>query len=57
MDQKDLSGAALAARIVQLVASPARRDAMAAAARTMGRPDAANVIADKALELADQRRR
>ena len=57
MDQKDLSGAALAARIVQLVASPARRDAMAAAARKMGRLDAANVIADKALELADQRRR
>jgi UDP-N-acetylglucosamine--N-acetylmuramyl-(pentapeptide) pyrophosphoryl-undecaprenol N-acetylglucosamine transferase len=57
MDQKDLNGAALAARILQLIASSARREAMAAAARKMGRPDAAKVIADKALELMHGRRR
>jgi UDP-N-acetylglucosamine--N-acetylmuramyl-(pentapeptide) pyrophosphoryl-undecaprenol N-acetylglucosamine transferase len=57
MDQKDLSGAVLAGRIVQLVANSAQRDAMAAAARKMGRPDAAKVIADKALELVNERRR
>ncbi len=57
MEQKNLDGAALAGRIVQLVANPAERDAMAAAARTMGRPDAAKVIADKALELVSDRGR
>jgi len=52
MEQRNLDGAALAARIVELVSNPARLDAMAAAARTMGKPDAAKVIADKAIELA-----
>ena len=51
MDQTSLNGAALAARIGDLVGDRARLDAMAAAARKMGRPDAAKVIADKALEL------
>jgi UDP-N-acetylglucosamine--N-acetylmuramyl-(pentapeptide) pyrophosphoryl-undecaprenol N-acetylglucosamine transferase len=51
MEQRNLSGVALATRIVRLIAEPARLDAMAAAARRMGRPDAAKVIADKAEEL------
>ncbi len=51
MEQRNLGGATLADRIVQLVDNPARLNAMAAAARAMGRPDAAGVIADKALEL------
>jgi UDP-N-acetylglucosamine--N-acetylmuramyl-(pentapeptide) pyrophosphoryl-undecaprenol N-acetylglucosamine transferase len=53
MEQRNLDGAALAARIVELVSNPARLDAMAAAARKMGKPDAAKVIADKAIELAN----
>ncbi len=51
MEQKDLTGAALAARIVRLLDDPARLDRMAAAALTLGKPDAAKVIADRALEL------
>jgi UDP-N-acetylglucosamine--N-acetylmuramyl-(pentapeptide) pyrophosphoryl-undecaprenol N-acetylglucosamine transferase len=51
VEQKDLSGAALAARIVRLLDNPARREAIAAAARKLGKPDAVKVIADRALEL------
>jgi UDP-N-acetylglucosamine--N-acetylmuramyl-(pentapeptide) pyrophosphoryl-undecaprenol N-acetylglucosamine transferase len=57
MEQKNLSGAALAARIADLVGTPARLNAMAAAARRMGRPDAAKVITDKALELVNEKSR
>jgi len=57
MEQKNLSGGALAARIADLVGTPARLNAMAAAARQMGRPDAAKVIADKALELVNEKSR
>ena len=53
MEQLNLDGAALAVRIVELVSNPGRLDAMAAAARKMGKPDAAKVIADKALELVN----
>ena len=51
VEQKDLTGAALAARIVRLLDDPARLGRMAAAALTLGKPDAAKVIADRALEL------
>jgi UDP-N-acetylglucosamine--N-acetylmuramyl-(pentapeptide) pyrophosphoryl-undecaprenol N-acetylglucosamine transferase len=51
VDQNDLSGDRLAARIIALVGDPERLAAMAAAARRLARPDAARVIADKALEL------
>jgi UDP-N-acetylglucosamine--N-acetylmuramyl-(pentapeptide) pyrophosphoryl-undecaprenol N-acetylglucosamine transferase len=42
----------LAALVTELLADPGRRDAMAQAARTVARPDAAQVIAATALGLA-----
>jgi len=57
VDQQGLTGTQLAARIVALIGDVQRLDAMSAAARRLARPDAARVIADKALELvADTRR-
>jgi UDP-N-acetylglucosamine--N-acetylmuramyl-(pentapeptide) pyrophosphoryl-undecaprenol N-acetylglucosamine transferase len=50
--QRDLTGSALAARILALAGDRGRRDRMSAAARTLARPDAASLIVDKALELA-----
>jgi UDP-N-acetylglucosamine--N-acetylmuramyl-(pentapeptide) pyrophosphoryl-undecaprenol N-acetylglucosamine transferase len=52
LHQKDLTGARLAERVLSLIGDPARLTAMAAAARRLARPDAAMVIADKAMELA-----
>jgi UDP-N-acetylglucosamine--N-acetylmuramyl-(pentapeptide) pyrophosphoryl-undecaprenol N-acetylglucosamine transferase len=52
VEQKDLTGAHLADRIVALAGDATRRAAMAAAARRFARPDAAQVIVDRALELA-----
>jgi len=52
IEQRDLTGARIAERIVALAGDRARRTAMAAAARTLARPDAARVIVDRALELA-----
>jgi UDP-N-acetylglucosamine--N-acetylmuramyl-(pentapeptide) pyrophosphoryl-undecaprenol N-acetylglucosamine transferase len=49
--QRDLSGAVLADRMLALARDPARREATAAAARRLARPDAAKVIVDRALEL------
>jgi UDP-N-acetylglucosamine--N-acetylmuramyl-(pentapeptide) pyrophosphoryl-undecaprenol N-acetylglucosamine transferase len=51
--QSELTGRSLAARIVALVRDRDRRERIAAAARSWARPDAAKVIVDKALELAD----
>jgi UDP-N-acetylglucosamine--N-acetylmuramyl-(pentapeptide) pyrophosphoryl-undecaprenol N-acetylglucosamine transferase len=51
LEQKDLQGGALAARILALVNDPTRLAAMAAAARRLGRPNAVKVIVDKAIEL------
>jgi UDP-N-acetylglucosamine--N-acetylmuramyl-(pentapeptide) pyrophosphoryl-undecaprenol N-acetylglucosamine transferase len=51
VEQKDLTGGALATRIVSLLGAPDRLAAMAAAARTLAKPDAVRVIADTALEL------
>jgi UDP-N-acetylglucosamine--N-acetylmuramyl-(pentapeptide) pyrophosphoryl-undecaprenol N-acetylglucosamine transferase len=50
--QQDATGERLAERILALVGDRERRAAMADAARTLARPDAARVIVDKALELA-----
>jgi UDP-N-acetylglucosamine--N-acetylmuramyl-(pentapeptide) pyrophosphoryl-undecaprenol N-acetylglucosamine transferase len=50
--QKDLTGALLADRVLALARDPQRRQAIATAARTFARPNAAKAIVDKALELA-----
>jgi UDP-N-acetylglucosamine--N-acetylmuramyl-(pentapeptide) pyrophosphoryl-undecaprenol N-acetylglucosamine transferase len=52
IEQKSLTGAHLAERILALLDDPGRRRAMADAARRLARPDAARVIVDRALELA-----
>ena len=52
IEQKDLGGAMLAERVLALARDPARRHAIADAARRFARPDAAKVIVDRALELA-----
>jgi UDP-N-acetylglucosamine--N-acetylmuramyl-(pentapeptide) pyrophosphoryl-undecaprenol N-acetylglucosamine transferase len=54
MLQNEATGGALAERIAALVRDPDARARMSAAARMLGRPDAAKVIVDKALELAQQ---
>ena len=51
IEEKDLTGARLAERIVRLSADPARLAAMSDAARRMARPDAARIIVDRALAL------
>jgi UDP-N-acetylglucosamine--N-acetylmuramyl-(pentapeptide) pyrophosphoryl-undecaprenol N-acetylglucosamine transferase len=53
--QADASGPALAGRILALAGDPAARARLAAAARTMARPDAARVIVDRVIELAGER--
>jgi UDP-N-acetylglucosamine--N-acetylmuramyl-(pentapeptide) pyrophosphoryl-undecaprenol N-acetylglucosamine transferase len=52
IEQSDVSGGALAGRILALVADPGRRQRMATAALILARPDAARLIVDRALELA-----
>jgi UDP-N-acetylglucosamine--N-acetylmuramyl-(pentapeptide) pyrophosphoryl-undecaprenol N-acetylglucosamine transferase len=49
--QTEATGSALAARIKALADDRERRARLSAAARKFARPDAARVIADKALEL------
>ncbi len=51
IDQRELTGDRLAARILALAADAPRRAAMAHAARGLARPDAAKAIVDKAFEL------
>ena len=53
--QRDMKGDALASRILTLAADRDRRARMATAARRLARPDAAQVIVDRALELAGAR--
>jgi UDP-N-acetylglucosamine--N-acetylmuramyl-(pentapeptide) pyrophosphoryl-undecaprenol N-acetylglucosamine transferase len=53
MLQSDASGARLAQRILALAGDVAGRERMAAAARRLGRPEAARVIVDRALELVE----
>jgi UDP-N-acetylglucosamine--N-acetylmuramyl-(pentapeptide) pyrophosphoryl-undecaprenol N-acetylglucosamine transferase len=52
IEQKDLSGDVLAARVIELTGSPDRLAAMSAAAKRLARPGAARLIVDRALELA-----
>jgi UDP-N-acetylglucosamine--N-acetylmuramyl-(pentapeptide) pyrophosphoryl-undecaprenol N-acetylglucosamine transferase len=53
--QAQASGPALARRILALAADGSLRARMGSAARTLARPDAARVIVDRALALADAR--
>ena len=52
LEQKDLTGPVMAERLLALVNDTTRREAMAATAKKLGRPDAARVIVDRVLELA-----
>ena len=52
IDQKELTGARLAAEIVALAGDADGRLEISNRARGMARPDAAKVIVDRALELA-----
>jgi UDP-N-acetylglucosamine--N-acetylmuramyl-(pentapeptide) pyrophosphoryl-undecaprenol N-acetylglucosamine transferase len=54
IDQSDLTGARLAASLLTLLADESRRQQMAAAARGLARPDAAQVIVERALELVEE---
>ena len=51
IEQKELTGALLAERLLALASDPGRRDEMSGAARRMARPDAAKRIVDRVLEL------
>jgi UDP-N-acetylglucosamine--N-acetylmuramyl-(pentapeptide) pyrophosphoryl-undecaprenol N-acetylglucosamine transferase len=53
--QCDLTGPVLAARVLALAGDRGRRDRMASAARALARPDAARVIVDRAIALAEAR--
>jgi UDP-N-acetylglucosamine--N-acetylmuramyl-(pentapeptide) pyrophosphoryl-undecaprenol N-acetylglucosamine transferase len=52
IEQKDLTGDVLAARLLALTGDADRRAAIAVAARRFAKPDAARVIVDRALALA-----
>ncbi len=52
--QSELTGPALARRILMLAADPGARRRMSAAARTMAGPDAERMIVDRAMELVDE---
>jgi len=54
--QRDLTGSVLAARVLALASDRDRRGRMAAAARTLARPDAARVIVDRAIALVEKGR-
>jgi UDP-N-acetylglucosamine--N-acetylmuramyl-(pentapeptide) pyrophosphoryl-undecaprenol N-acetylglucosamine transferase len=53
--QEDATGEVLAGRVSALVTDAGARQRMGAAAKALGRPDAAKVIVARALELADGR--
>lgn len=53
LDQRDLTGATLATRILALLDDEARRARLAAAVKGFARPDAARVIVDRVFTLAD----
>jgi UDP-N-acetylglucosamine--N-acetylmuramyl-(pentapeptide) pyrophosphoryl-undecaprenol N-acetylglucosamine transferase len=52
LEQRDLTGAALAARVIALLDDEPRRRQLASAVRRFARPDAARVIVDRLLDLA-----
>lgn len=53
IDQRELSGSRLAVRLLTLAADAAGRRQMSAAARALARPDAASLIADRAIALVE----
>jgi UDP-N-acetylglucosamine--N-acetylmuramyl-(pentapeptide) pyrophosphoryl-undecaprenol N-acetylglucosamine transferase len=55
IDQRELTGDRLAARILALAEDAPKRAAMASAARRLARPDAAKAIVDRAFELVEGR--
>jgi len=55
LDQRALTGETLAAHVLGLAADTAERERMAAAARSLGRPDAAAAIVDRMTALAGGR--
>jgi UDP-N-acetylglucosamine--N-acetylmuramyl-(pentapeptide) pyrophosphoryl-undecaprenol N-acetylglucosamine transferase len=55
IDQRELTGDRLAARILALADDAPKRAAMASAARRLARPDAAKAIVDRAFELVEGR--
>lgn len=54
--EPDLSGRRLANLVEGLLAAPERRAEMAAAARSLGRPDAADAVASRVLDLVGEAR-
>ena len=54
LDERELTGAGLAARLLALLRDPARRAAMADAGRRLARPDAAAAIVDRAFALMER---
>lgn len=52
--EAELTGRRLVNLVEGLLADPERRAAMAAAARSLGRPDAADAVAARVIELADE---
>ena len=52
IEQRDLTGPLLAERLLALAGDPMRRQAMAQAARSLARPQAAQTIVTRVLELA-----
>ena len=52
LEQRDLTGAALAARVVALLDDEPRRRQLSAAVKRFARPDAARVIVDRVLAIA-----
>jgi UDP-N-acetylglucosamine--N-acetylmuramyl-(pentapeptide) pyrophosphoryl-undecaprenol N-acetylglucosamine transferase len=55
VEQKDLTGELLASRVLALAANHEKRKAMAAAARRLAKPDAADRIVDAIVSLAGHR--
>ena len=55
VDERELSGTTLAARIVALAADGERRTALAAASRGLARPDAAATVVDRMERLLASR--
>ncbi len=55
LDERDLSGTTLAARLVALVEDDDRRERMASAVTQFARPEAARIIVDRVLALVERR--